>query len=128
MVTKVYNFFYSGAGNASGLVNNLVTQRGFITAYSLDLGIIPGSTSNDISFELSFVNAVQVGTNGVLGPICSIACSASFTAAGTGMFQASKSLSGLMIPVNAGDTIYVNSLNANGLTARFYARLYVNQP
>lgn len=127
MVTKAYNYYYTGTGNAGNLVNQLITQRGVITAVYMDLVYGPGAGASLVQVELSFTSAVQCNVHAANGPVAAIQGNAAFTAAGSVSFANHQLFSNMNIPANAGDVIYFNTVNAGGHTLYFRGIIYVLQ-
>lgn len=123
MQTRTYQFF--GTASQANLANRQIIAPGII--YGITWGMYLSSSANgaNILAELSFQSASQVSTDNAQGVIdfCTLFLNAAAT--GTTESQINKTITGLYIPVQIGQLIYLNT-SLSG-TAAVKALIYVSE-
>lgn len=106
MATKVYKLYTSTTGSNNGVASLKITRNGFITAIAGQMALLGGAGLGRLEYEVSKQNTTSLSTNdtpdAVLGSFGIVSPNATHNAE-------NAFIAGLRIPVEIGDTIYLNT-------------------
>ena len=123
---SIYQLYGSVSAAADGVARIDVQFQGEIVGYSLE---VEGNLNGDqdrVAAEVSFLSASMMTSNDARGVIASIQGRISLITSGMAAAAFSKTLSGLYIPVVAGERIYLHVPVMVGInTAVARCHLYV---
>lgn len=108
MKTKVYKLYGTTAVNANALAQVIIQRDGYIHGILGNVTLNSGTTGHYVNAELSFQSVAQTNTNDTNGPFFEISLWVFTGAAGCVQNSRSEAISGLAIPVKAGDRLYLN--------------------
>lgn len=125
---RVYKLYSASTSTTNAAANIQIARKGRIRAILWAKQATLTTTGAVHSGELSFGSTSQQATNDTIGPISQCSVSLQFTTSGAYMASQNVHQSGLDIPVNAGDRLYLNDVVAgtcSGHTSNVY--LYVSE-
>lgn len=121
--TKTYKLYGTAAASTNALASLIIQRDGYIHALAGSLSFSSSTNGHYAFVELSFTNTAQTVTNDTVGPIFELDAWVASGAAGTLQGTKEKTISGLAIPVKAGDRLY---LNTNQSAAALHANFYIH--
>jgi len=121
MKTRTYKLYGASTTSANALASVIIQRDGYISAIHGSIVMDAVADAHYIYAELSFVNVSQVATNDTLGPIFELREYLDVAANGATVSGQNSGISGIAIPVKAGDRLYLNitSSACNGFESFF---------
>lgn len=121
MRTKVYKLYANTATSSNAAASIIVQRDGYIHAIAGNMAADNTADGSSFLAELSTQSVSQATTNDTLGVLFALREYHNSGAAGTFLSGKSSSVSGLAIPVKAGDRLYLNtSQTAVNLYTEFF--------
>lgn len=118
MRTKTYKLYGTTAASANALATVIIQRSGYIHAIVGNLLLHSSTTGHGARAELSKLSVSQYNTNDTTDVLCELDTLVTNAANGTVNNSKNVAISGLGIPVTAGDRLYLNvytdaSMHAN---------------
>lgn len=120
--TKVYKIYGSAAASTNSLASIIIQRDGYIHGLHASLSAISEVNGHYFNAELSFSSVSQSTTNDTIGPIFGLELRIVNASNGNFVNNRLASISGLAIPVKAGDRLYLNTAQS---ASTCYCTFYV---
>lgn len=125
-LTKVYKLYCAVSADTNAAAQVTIQRSGRIVAISLGCALDSVTDNSSAAVELSFSSSAQAATNDTVGPVAMVRPWNNFTTSGNTCPSVDRSnLSGLNIPVSAGDRLYINVDGSGTYTAYVDCFVYV---
>lgn len=122
----VYKLYASSTASLDGAAALDIRKSGVITAIEMDFAIQGANALDEgAAWELSMSSSNGLTSNDTLSSIASVSGYQEFLTTGGGMVGNQMTLSGLAIPVNAGERLFIHTVVAGTVTANL-CRAYVH--
>jgi len=125
---SIYKLHGDSTGGTENALASLDIQfTGEITAILMAAQVVLDADSESWRGEVSFLSTNTIDSNDARGSLAMVtAGQVELTTSGVFLGQANLSISGLNIPVTAGERVFCHSVASAGVTADFDIYLYVD--
>ena len=111
---RIYKLYGTNNSTANAQAQLTIQARGTIVALQCDQSLVSQADGDRAGSEISFAAVNQVQVNDPVGPISSQIQSYEFTTSGASKTSEQMVASGIAVPVNAGDRIYLHIVCITG--------------
>lgn len=109
MRTTIYKLYANFTSSQNGLASLTIPRGGRITAITGRLRVVGPANAAQVLAELSFLPTAQATVNDARGVLAEVGYSFAMTTSGASPTDEHVVLTGIAIPVNVGDRLYVNT-------------------
>lgn len=122
----VYKLYGAGSATADNVASLDIRHDGHIVAIAASIAVTAADALNDgFSVELSFGSTGGIATNDTTASLLVVRASQGFLTSGGGGVHQHQSVSGIAVPVSAGERLYLHALILGSAGPQYVCTYYV---